>query len=67
MLVILSILLESLGFPLEIVDLVAGVHAFNDMGMIMINCLGDLAGTTIVGHAEKKRVRKAEQTGHRAQ
>ena len=30
--VILAILLESLGFPLEIVGLVAGVHAFNDMG-----------------------------------
>ena len=27
-------------------------------GMTMINCLDDLAGTTIVGHAEKKRVRK---------
>ena len=33
MLVILAILLESLGFPLEIVGIVAGVHAFNDMGM----------------------------------
>ena len=67
MLVILAILLESLGFPLEIVGLVAGVHAFNDMGMTMINCLGDLAGTTIVGHAEKKRVRRAERTGNRTQ
>ena len=55
-LVILAILLESLGFPLEIVGLVAGVHAFNDMGMTMINCLGDLAGTVIVGNAEKKRI-----------
>jgi proton glutamate symport protein len=53
MLVILAILLESLGFPLEIVGIVAGVHAFNDMGMTMINCLGDLAGTVIVGNAEK--------------
>lgn len=59
MLVILAILLESLGFPLEIVGLVAGVHAFNDMGMTMINCLGDLAGTVIVGNAEKKRMEKA--------
>ena len=67
MLVILAILLESLGFPLEIVGLVAGVHAFNDMGMTMINCLGDLAGTTIVGHAEKKRVRRAERAGNRTQ
>ena len=65
--IILAILLESLGFPLEIVGLVAGVHAFNDMGMTMINCLGDLAGTTIVGHAEKKRVRRAERTGNRTQ
>jgi len=54
MLVILAILLESLGFPLEIVGLVAGVHAFNDMGMTMINCLGDLSGTVIVGHKEKQ-------------
>lgn len=54
MLVILAILLESLGFPLEIVGLVAGVHAFNDMGMTMINCLGDLSGTIIVGHKEKQ-------------
>lgn len=60
MLVILAILLESLGFPLEIVGIVAGVHAFNDMGMTMINCLGDLAGTIIVGHGEKKRMAKIE-------
>lgn len=55
----LAILLESLGFPLEIVGLVAGVHAFNDMGMTMINCLGDLAGTVIVGSTEKKRGKEA--------
>lgn len=36
-------------------------------GMTMINCLGDLAGTTIVGHAEKKRVRKEGCTGNRTQ
>lgn len=58
MLVILAILLESLGFPLEIVGIVAGVHAFNDMGMTMINCLGDLAGTIIVGKQEKKRMER---------
>jgi len=58
MLVILAILLESLGFPLEIVGIVAGVHAFNDMGMTMINCLGDLSGTVIVGNAEKKRMER---------
>jgi proton glutamate symport protein len=61
MLVILAILLESLGFPLEIVGIVAGVHAFNDMGMTMINCLGDLAGTTIVGDYENKRMLKLGQ------
>lgn len=54
MLVILAVLLEALGFPLEIVGIVAGVHAFNDMGMTMINCLGDLAGTVIVDKGEKK-------------
>ncbi len=61
MLVILAILLESLGFPLEIVGIVAGVHAFNDMGMTMINCLGDLCGTTIVGHYEQKRMERLTQ------
>lgn len=61
MLVILAILLESLGFPLEIVGIVAGVHAFNDMGMTMINCLGDLSGTTIVGNYEKKRMVKIQE------
>lgn len=60
MLVILAILLESLGFPLEIVGIVAGVHAFNDMGMTMINCLGDLAGTVIVGNSEKKHMAKIQ-------
>jgi proton glutamate symport protein len=63
MLVILAILLESLGFPLEIVGIVAGVHAFNDMGMTMINCLGDLAGTVIVGNSEKKRMAKMAAEG----
>lgn len=61
MLVILAILLESLGFPLEIVGIVAGVHAFNDMGMTMINCLGDLAGTVIVGNSEKKHMAKIQE------
>ena len=62
MLVILAILLESLGFPLEIVGIVAGVHAFNDMGMTMINCLSDLVGTTIVGRAEAKRLERIGKT-----
>ncbi len=62
MLVILAILLESLGFPLEIVGIVAGVHAFNDMGMTMINCLGDLSGTVIVGNAEKKRMERLNES-----
>ena len=55
MLMIIPILLQSLGFPLEIVGLVAGVYPFCDMGMTMINCLGDLAGTVLVGSGEKKR------------
>jgi proton glutamate symport protein len=61
MLVIIPILLQSLGFPLEIVGLVAGVHAFNDMGMTMINCLGDLTGSVIVGASEKKRLAAKQQ------
>lgn len=51
----IAIVVEAFGLPLEVVALVSGIFSLIDMGYTMMNCLGDLVGTVIVSHSEKKR------------
>lgn len=50
----IAIVVEAFGLPLEVVALVSGIFSLIDMAYTMLNCLGDLAGTVIVAHSEKK-------------
>lgn len=54
----IAIVVEAFGLPLEVVALVSGIFSLIDMAYTMLNCLGDLAGTCIVAHSEKKRLAK---------
>ncbi|MDH4619064.1 dicarboxylate/amino acid:cation symporter [Brevibacillus sp. AY1] len=54
--VTIAILVDAFGLPLEIVAIVAGVFALIDMGLTMLNCLGDLVGSKIVAKQEEKRL-----------
>lgn len=51
--VTIAILVDAFGLPLEIVAIIAGSFALIDIGLTMLNCLGDLVGTVIVSRSEK--------------
>lgn len=57
--VTISIVIDAFGLPLEVVGIISGIFALIDMVYTMMNCLGDLVGTYIVGHLEKKNFEKA--------
>lgn len=54
-LVIALIFVESFHLPLEIAGIVAGIYRLIDMGGTTVNCMGDLAWTTILSDIERKR------------
>ncbi|MEM8814299.1 MAG: dicarboxylate/amino acid:cation symporter [Pseudomonadota bacterium] len=47
-LVLAFIYLQSFGMPLEFAGILAGVYRLVDMGNTTVNCMGDMAWTTIV-------------------
>jgi len=53
-LVIALIFVKAFDLPLEIAAIVGGVYRLIDMGITTINCMGDMVGTFIVAHSEKK-------------
>lgn len=57
--VTIAIVIDAFGLPLEVVGIVSGIFALIDMGFTMMNCLGDLVGTMVVSHSEKKKLEKA--------
>lgn len=59
--VMLSMVLQSVGLPLEGIALVAGVDRIFDMGRTTINIVGDASCALIVSNLEKKRKQKTEQ------
>jgi Na+/H+-dicarboxylate symporter len=54
--VTVAILVDAFGLPLEVVGIIAGIFGLIDMGLTMINCLGDLAGTRIIAESERDEV-----------
>lgn len=53
--VTIALVVDSFGLPLEVVAIVAGVFVLIDMGLTMLNCLGDLIGTKIIASSEKRK------------
>lgn len=57
--VTIAIVIDAFGLPLEVVGIISGIFALIDMVYTMMNCLGDLVGTYIVAHLEKKKMTEA--------
>ena len=53
--VIALIFVKAFNLPLEIAVIVGGIYRLIDMGGTTINCMGDMVGTVIVAHYEKRR------------
>ena len=53
--IMLAMVLESVGLPVEGIALVFGVDRIFDMGRTGVNVLGDLSAAVIVDRSEKKR------------
>jgi Na+/H+-dicarboxylate symporter len=53
-LVVALIFVKAFNLPLEIAAIVGGIYRLIDMGSTTINCMGDMVGTVIVAHSEKK-------------
>lgn len=51
--IMLSLVLESVGLPLEAIALVAGIERILDMGRTAVNVTGDLVTATIIDSREK--------------
>ena len=56
--VIALIFVKAFNLPLEIAVIVGGIYRLIDMGGTTINCMGDMVGTIIVAHYEKKQVKE---------
>lgn len=59
-LVIAMIFVEAFNLPLEIAGIVAGIYRLIDMGSTTVNCMGDLAWTTMLSDMEKRRLDQDE-------
>lgn len=57
-LVIAMIFVEAFHLPLEIAGIVAGIYRLIDMGSTTVNCMGDLAWTTVLSDMETRRLEK---------
>ena len=53
--IIMSMLLELLGVPVEAVTIVAGIGPLVGMFLCLSDCFGDIVATSIVAKSEKKR------------
>ncbi|MBR5533733.1 MAG: dicarboxylate/amino acid:cation symporter, partial [Ruminiclostridium sp.] len=60
--IMLAMVLESVGLPLEGIALVAGIDRILDMGRTTVNITGDAACTMCVDAWEKKREAKKSKT-----
>ncbi len=54
--VTIAIVIDAFGLPLEVVGIISGIFALIDMVYTMMNCLGDLVGTYIVGYWERNHL-----------
>lgn len=57
-----AVFLKSLGLPLEVIGLLAGIFRIMDMGITTINVVGSVVVAAILGNGEMKKNGKTEQT-----
>ena len=56
----LSMVLQSVGLPIEGIALVAGVDRIFDMGRTVVNITGDAACSIVVSNLETKKEEKMD-------
>lgn len=59
--IMLAMVLQSVGLPVEGIALVAGVDRILDMMRTVVNITGDQSAAVIVNHWEQRKVKKAQQ------
>lgn len=59
--VLTTVFLKTLGLPIEVIGLLAGIFRILDMGLTTLNGLGTVVVTAIVGHIERVNENKLEQ------
>ena len=60
-LVIALIFVKAFNLPLEIAAIVGGIYRLVDMGNTTVNVMGDIVGTIIVSHSERKYLKQEEE------
>lgn len=60
--VTIAIIVDAFSLPLEVVALISGIFTLIDVVFTTMNCVGDLVGTVIVDHSEKKREKDSVKT-----
>ncbi|WP_151810276.1 dicarboxylate/amino acid:cation symporter [Acinetobacter bereziniae] len=58
-----SVMLTTLGFPLTLLPIIAALSPLLDMGHTVCNITGDLIGTAVVEKAEQKNIEKVVDLG----
>jgi len=61
-LIMLTMVLQSVGLPLEGIALIAGIDRILDMGRTCLNVTGDLVGATVVASSERELNREVWKT-----
>ena len=56
--IMLAMVLQSVGLPIEGIALVAGVDRIFDMGRTVLNITGDASGAIVVSNLEKRRAKR---------
>ena len=59
--VLTTVFLKTLGLPIEVIGLLAGIFRILDMGLTTLNGLGTVVVTAVVGHIERVNENKLEQ------
>lgn len=59
-----TIFLTSLGMPIEIIGLLAGIFRVMDMGITTINVIGSVVAAAIIGNKDKRKNMKHLRKGH---
>ena len=59
----MMIVAETIGLPLDIIAVVAGIYKLIEMGSTACNCLSDFAGTVCIGSLEMRKEAKAGAKG----
>lgn len=59
--IMIATVFAQIGLPMEAVGLLTAIDALVGMGCTSLNVTGDLVGTAVIDHSEKRRLKKSAQ------